>query len=183
MKLHGPTLFEGILGEACSRAMMAQSDPMNQEYTVLLILTDGIINDMGATIDSLVTASRLPLSVIIVGVGDAAFDQMEALDSDEGLLRDSRGNMASRDIVQFVPYRQMTDGARLAKAVLAEVPGQVVDYYKSIGIEPNPAVREEDRSVNPSYYTFYAPCIHLHYHIYTCVHVHPSYVCIHHIFT
>ena len=50
---------------------------MNQEYTVLLILTDGIINDMGATIDSLVTASRLPLSVIIVGVGDAAFDQME----------------------------------------------------------------------------------------------------------
>jgi hypothetical protein len=46
-------------------------------------LTDGVINDMQATIDQIVRASRLPLSIIIVGVGGAEFDQMTALDGDE----------------------------------------------------------------------------------------------------
>ena len=71
VKLHGPTLFQGILGEAVSKAMAGDHEisQMNQQYTVLLILTDGIINDMEATIDSLIEASGLPLSVIVVGVG------------------------------------------------------------------------------------------------------------------
>ena len=38
-------------------------------YTVLLILTDGIIQDMRTCKDMLVHAADLPLSVIIVGVG------------------------------------------------------------------------------------------------------------------
>lgn len=44
-----------------------------QKYTVLLILTDGVINDMDATIAALVHASTQPLSVIIVGVGSENF--------------------------------------------------------------------------------------------------------------
>ena len=35
--------------------------------------------------------SQLPVSVIIVGVGDAEFDAMEELDGDGGLLRDDYG--------------------------------------------------------------------------------------------
>jgi hypothetical protein len=40
---------------------------------VLLILTDGVINDMDATIAALVHASTQPLSIIIVGVGSENF--------------------------------------------------------------------------------------------------------------
>ena len=40
---------------------------------------------------------------------------------------------------------------------------------------------EEELSVDPSYYTLYAPFIHLYCHMYT--YVHPSYLCIHHIYT
>jgi vacuolar-type H+-ATPase subunit F/Vma7 len=47
-----------------------------------LILTDGIINDINDTIEQVVRGSVLPLSIIIVGVGSADFDQMEALDGD-----------------------------------------------------------------------------------------------------
>ena len=54
----------------------------NQHYIICLILTDGIINDMTETIDQCVRGSSLPLSIIIVGVGSADFDQMEALDGD-----------------------------------------------------------------------------------------------------
>lgn len=45
----------------------------NQKYLILLIITDGIINDMEKTIDQIVRGSSLPVSIIIVGVGDADF--------------------------------------------------------------------------------------------------------------
>lgn len=38
---------------------------------------DGVLTDMAGTLDALVRASDLPLSVLIVGVGNADFRQME----------------------------------------------------------------------------------------------------------
>lgn len=58
----------------------------NQKYTILLILTDGVINDLEATIDEVVKASTLPLSIIIVGIGNADFEQMDQLDGDDAPL-------------------------------------------------------------------------------------------------
>lgn len=42
-----------------------------------MIITDGIINDMQKTIDEVVRGSNLPLSIVIVGVGDADFESMD----------------------------------------------------------------------------------------------------------
>ena len=47
------------------------------KYLVLLIITDGEIHDMDKTKELLVNASDLPLSVLIVGVGNADFSNME----------------------------------------------------------------------------------------------------------
>lgn len=80
-----------------------------QQYFVLLILTDGEITDFDQTRDAIVRASRLPLSIIIVGVGPADFKAMELLDGDDGVLRSTVGEAVARDIVQFVPYRQFKD--------------------------------------------------------------------------
>ena len=52
-------------------------------YFVLLIITDGIITDMEETQRAIIAASHLPLSIIIVGVGQEDFSAMEALDSDD----------------------------------------------------------------------------------------------------
>ena len=49
-----------------------------------MLLTDGVLSDMGDTKAALVRASRLPMSVIIVGVGQADFSDMRELDADEG---------------------------------------------------------------------------------------------------
>lgn len=75
-------------------------------YQILLILTDGEIHDMDKTIDLLVQNCQLPLSIIIVGVGNADFSNMDRLDGDNGLYS-SNGRVASRDIVQFVPFRNV----------------------------------------------------------------------------
>ena len=46
------------------------------DYTLLLIITDGVITDLEATKTAIVAASDLPLSIIIIGVGDADFSAM-----------------------------------------------------------------------------------------------------------
>ena len=66
-----------------------------------MILTDGVINDETATVAAIVAASALPLSIIIVGVGAENFAAMKMLDGDGALLK-SNGQVAARDIVQFV---------------------------------------------------------------------------------
>ena len=77
-----------------------------QSYYVLLIITDGAISDFPDSLSAIVYASTLPMSIIIVGVGAADFGAMNALDGDDGVLRDAAGNAARRDVVQFVPFRQ-----------------------------------------------------------------------------
>ena len=63
--------------------------------------------DMPTTKSTIVAMSELPVSIIIVGVGNADFSKMEELDSDGGLLRDNHGRTAKRDIVQFVEFNKL----------------------------------------------------------------------------
>ena len=51
----------------------------------MLILTDGEIHDMEKTKETLIDLSLLPISLIIVGIGNADFTNMEILDGDNGL--------------------------------------------------------------------------------------------------
>lgn len=46
-------------------ASMQSPDPAKQTYSVLMILTDGVIHDMDNTKDTLVAAADLPFSVIM----------------------------------------------------------------------------------------------------------------------
>ena len=55
---------------------MATSSSNGSNYYVLLMITDGVITDMDETKEAIVTAARLPISIIIVGVGPAEFDGM-----------------------------------------------------------------------------------------------------------
>lgn len=72
----------------------------------MLLITDGIINDMKQTIDEIVRGSNLPLSIIIVGVGNEDFKSMDVLDADdEPLYSPVHKKHMERDIVQFVPFR------------------------------------------------------------------------------
>uniref|UniRef100_A0A8C6T5H5 C2 domain-containing protein n=1 Tax=Neogobius melanostomus TaxID=47308 RepID=A0A8C6T5H5_9GOBI len=115
------------------------------QYFILLILSDGVITDMAQTKESIVNAASLPMSIIIVGVGPAEFDEMIELDGDEERIS-SQGRAAERDIVQFVPFRDYVDRrgnhilsmARLAKEVLAEIPDQFLSYMRTRGIKPGP---------------------------------------------
>ena len=86
--LSGPTYFSHVLNQMVNIVKSRAGLP---QYNILLILTDGEIHDMLATKDIIVGASSLPMSIIIIGVGDEKFKLMKQLDSDKSLLRDSSG--------------------------------------------------------------------------------------------
>ncbi|XP_053119906.1 copine-4 isoform X3 [Hemicordylus capensis] len=138
LQLYGPTNIAPIIQKVAKSASEETNTKESSQYFILLILTDGVITDMADTREAIVHASHLPMSVIIVGVGNADFSDMQMLDGDDGILRSPKGEPVLRDIVQFVPFRNFKHAspAALAKSVLAEVPNQVVDYYNGKGIKP-----------------------------------------------
>ncbi|KAL0968628.1 hypothetical protein UPYG_G00269350 [Umbra pygmaea] len=142
VRLYGPTHFSPVINHV---ARYAQSVKDGSQYFILLIISDGVITDMAQTKESIVNAATLPMSIIIVGVGPAEFNEMIELDGDEERIS-SQGRFAERDIVQFVPFRDYIDRrgnhilsmARLAKEVLAEIPDQFLSYMRTRGIKPGP---------------------------------------------
>lgn len=90
-----------------------------QQYFILLILTDGVVTDMADTREAIVRASYLPMSIIIVGVGNADFTDMQILDGDDGILRSPKGEPVLRDIVQFVPFREFKNVSGVSAVLLS----------------------------------------------------------------
>ncbi len=100
-------------------------------YAILLFITDGQISDMDETIDEIVESSYLPMSIIIIGVGNADFHNMNILDADDEPLTSRYGKKQQRDNVQFVSFLEFENNYdKLTEQVLAEIPTQVEQYYK-----------------------------------------------------
>jgi hypothetical protein len=134
LKLAGPTNFCPLIKKAIGN-IKKENNPL--KYHILLILTDGIINDMQETIDALVEGSFLPLSVIIIGIGNDHFQEMIELDGDDHPITNSRGVKRKRDLVQFVPFNKYKYNPKeLAAQVLEEVPRQIIEYYYMYNIYP-----------------------------------------------
>lgn len=135
-ELSAPTYFSPILEKATQLCAMGANASI-KNYMILLILTDGEIFDFQQTKRLLVYASTLPMSVIIVGVGNDDFKNMEELDCDKGKLTDEDGRAAVRDVVQFVPFRKYNfDPAMLAQETLKELPKQINEFYQMKGMKP-----------------------------------------------
>ena len=124
---------------------------------ILFILTDGEIHDKSQVIDLIIQCCRLPISIIIVGIGDGPFEIMEELDDDDCQLVDSHGNATTRDLVQFVEFSKFkNNGVDLAKEVLEELPRQVEEYYRMMNISPMHFKQRKNRlwSVIYNYHIF-----------------------------
>ena len=101
--LYGPTYFAPIIKKVMNdlKKILNQS-PQDNHYEILMILTDGLINDMDETVKLLIDCESLPLSVIIIGIGNSDFTNMIYLDGDVEPLTDNNGRVTRRDLVQFV---------------------------------------------------------------------------------
>ena len=75
--LFGPTLLNILIKNNIE--IIKKVPKEKKEYKIFVIIVDGLINDVMETLDILIESSKYPLSVIIIGVGDDYFDNMEKL--------------------------------------------------------------------------------------------------------
>ncbi|RHZ85957.1 hypothetical protein Glove_58g32 [Diversispora epigaea] len=145
IELYGPTNFSPIIDHTAQKIRSELDAGNNMVYYVLLIITDGVITDMQSTVRAIIRASSLPLSIVIVGVGDADFTNMHELDADDVPLTDGSSQMES-DIVQFVVMKDFqTEYSKylLPKKVLEEIPDQFLGYMRRNGIRPRSPINNE----------------------------------------
>ena len=102
---------------------------MPLRYCILLIITDGISQEIEETKRKLAVYSSVPLSVIFVGVGRAEFKSMYNLCDSE---------QTTRTNTTFVEFRHhQHDPASMGRAALSEMPNQIVEYMTQNGIQPS----------------------------------------------
>ena len=146
LRLAGPTNFAPLVRKVVDN-IRAENNPLR--YHILLILTDGIINDEQDTMDALVDGSFLPLSVIIIGIGNDHFREMIELDGDDKPIKNRDGVIRMRDLVQFVPFNKYRNNPNmLAEQVLEEVPRQVIEYYTMNNLYPDNLYNPQSVLVN-----------------------------------
>ena len=138
IEFYGPTYFSPVIKKVVGKIKDdLKNRPEKNNYYFLMILTDGMINDYKETVDNIVDASNLPLSIVIIGVGDKDFEIMNKLDGDEEPLINSHEELRKRDIVQFVEFNKYKNsihsGTDLSEEVLKEIPRQVEEYYQICG--------------------------------------------------
>ncbi|KAI9072506.1 hypothetical protein K1719_045515 [Acacia pycnantha] len=131
LRLAGPTSFAPVIEMA-----MTTVEQSGGQYHVLVIIADGQVTrsvDTGRgklspqeqkTVDAIVQASKFPLSIILVGVGDGPWDMMKEFDD----------NIPARafDNFQFVNFTEIMSKnippsrkeAAFALAALMEIPSQ-----------------------------------------------------------
>jgi Copine len=140
--MSSPTDFTQVMEAAAQRSTAALTAAQEQgqlAYTILLIVTDGAVSDVDATAACIQKLNDHPLSVVIVGVGDADFTAMKFLDDIPNM---------NRDFVQFVEFNQHANSkTSLTNATLHEIPDQLANYFNLKGIAPGKAIVAEEPDI------------------------------------
>jgi hypothetical protein len=112
----------------------------NQEYSILIIFTNGNVHSVEETVVALDEVKDEPLSIVIVGVGPGDFSDMSFLSE-----RQQNG-----DRVQFVDMKahQENDDA-FSEETLKEIPEQMIKYFESKEIGPSPPVEADEIVIEP----------------------------------
>ena len=130
VEFSGGTYFSPIIKEI--KRKIELNNVNHFYYHILLIISDGYIHDINETINSIIEASKFPMSIVIIGVGDNVNYDMKTLNRQNGKLTStSTGEVLNKDIVQYVHFNDYADDLnKLTEEVLKYIPDQITDYYK-----------------------------------------------------
>ncbi|KJE93490.1 copine-9, variant [Capsaspora owczarzaki ATCC 30864] len=120
LRLNGPTSFAPLIRQA-----IKDTYESGNMFHILVIIADGQVSNPKETIDAIVEASRYPIAIVMIGVGDGPWDMME--DFDDNLPQRQFDNFQfveyHRTVARFV--NQQDADCALALGALMEIPDQV----------------------------------------------------------
>ena len=123
LNLAGPTNFAPLIERAISIVQVTMV------FHILLIVADGQVTNEEETIAAIVRASKFPLVIVMVGVGDGPWEMMEDFDD--------RLPQRAFDNFQFVNFSRVmerfpNDPARAEIEFALEALGEIPEQYKQI---------------------------------------------------
>lgn len=128
-------MLEHILGQVQARGAAATT---GLTYTVLFLYTDGEFEDLDKVSDLVCAAADLPLSIVIIGIGNSHFVKLDKLNGSERRLCSSDGTPCSRDIITFFRMHDYRfNVAALQKQILDVIPDQLFSYMRRRNLNPN----------------------------------------------
>ena len=129
VELSGGTYFAPVI-KSINEKLNKNNNKLN--YNILLIISDGSVHDIEEIIDSIIESSKLPLSIVIIGIGADVTEDMKKLNGENGKLRDSRGKYLEKDIVQYVHFNDYNENIdKLTQEVFRYIPQQIKDFFKN----------------------------------------------------
>ena len=127
IKLCDYGLLSPIIMEINNKVKEEIKENKNKFYNILIILTCGNIKDEKETINNIVESSFLPISIIIVGIGNGDFRNMDLLEENDDLLIDSYNRKCNRNNIKFIRFdKYLNQQNILIEEILKEVPKQIV---------------------------------------------------------
>jgi len=119
----GGTYFSPVINSINEKI---NSSNKSLNYNILMIISDGQVHDINTIIDRIIESSKLPLSIIIIGVGSDVTNDMKKLNGEDGKLIDSKGEALEKDIVQYVHFNDYNENIeKLTQEVFRYIPQQI----------------------------------------------------------
>jgi Copine len=131
--MSGPTIYTQVLQAAASKAKRLHDAVHEQsQYVVLLVITDGVMDNYDETIERLNAYRTVPLSIIFVGIGRCDFTKMYNLRNDHchgKSVEYNNNERMMRSMITFVEFREhQQDVLSLGDAALRNIPHQIHQY-------------------------------------------------------
>ena len=128
VKFWGPTIFSEVFKMV---QYMVTLTPKANMYSLFFILTDGDVRDIDEVKLLLHHISTLPISVVVIGIGEDDFENLMEFDAKRKELKLVNGEVIKRDIFRFFKF----DESKIAE-VFKGIPSQVEEYCNTLKIEP-----------------------------------------------
>ncbi|KAI6220811.1 Copine family protein 5 [Aphelenchoides fujianensis] len=128
----------------CSKlAQNAMNRNKSAVYYILVVITRGCFDDIKETVQALIFASRAPISVVFVGVGELDLVELQRLGT-AGTRLNYHGRKPDRDCGQFVSIPKCREDepnatelrGLIAERALAQIPWQMTMWMTKNGIKP-----------------------------------------------